>query len=83
MRDELRKLSNSIRDEGITKTARLAARQLHQDIKNRSSSTIRRLVQETVFRYNYGVGTEVIKEDWDNLIILDACRTMILKNSVD
>lgn len=31
-------------------------------------------INNLVFRARYGPGTRVMNEDWDNLILLDACR---------
>lgn len=33
-----------------------------------------RPVYNTIFQYRHGKGTDIMKESWDNLIILDACR---------
>lgn len=43
------------------------------------NGSVNKIVQQTfmrpLFRYRYGSGTKVMDEDWDNLIILDACRS--------
>lgn len=36
-------------------------------------------VQRSLFKMRYGSGVDVINQDWDNLIILDACRHDIFK----
>lgn len=38
--------------------------------------------QRLHFKYQYGEGIEVMNEDWDNLIILDACRYDYFKRHV-
>ncbi|WP_459885729.1 hypothetical protein [Halostagnicola bangensis] len=42
-------------------------------------------ITNAIFRLRYGKGTDVMSEDWDNLIILDACRYDAFKdrNTVD
>lgn len=40
-------------------------------------------INNLVFRARYGPGTRVMKEDWDNLILLDACRYDMFEERVD
>lgn len=62
MRHHLRKARELYASRGVLQTARSALRYLPIEVNN------------LVFRLRYRGGTRVIDEDWDNLLILDACR---------
>ena len=39
-----------------------------------SNVVIQQLILKNLFRYRYGPGIDIMDQDWDNLIVLDACR---------
>lgn len=45
----------------------------------------RRELGRFIFKFRYGSGADFIREDWDNLILLDACRydAFAIENSLD
>lgn len=40
-------------------------------------------INNLVFRVRYGPGTRVMEEDWDNLVLLDACRYDMFAEQID
>lgn len=62
LRHHLRKAREILSNEGPLKTAQSAVRFIPIEMNNYA------------FRLRYGSGTHVMDEDWDNLLILDACR---------
>jgi hypothetical protein len=71
MRHHLRKAQELYASGGFSQTARSALRYLPIEINN------------LVFRLRHGSGSRVIEEDWDNLLILDACRYDMFAENVD
>lgn len=62
MRHHLRKAQDIYAEEGLVGTLESALRYLPVELNN------------VLFRLRHGSGTRVMDEDWDNLLILDACR---------
>ncbi len=62
MRHHLKKAKNKYRSEGAIPVFKSVLRYLPIECNN------------LFFRLKYGPGTKVMEEDWDNLVILDACR---------
>lgn len=56
-----------------------------QDFINFKLDKIARKSLSSFFEYRFGPGIDVMKQDWDNLIILDACRYDYFKsyNNID
>lgn len=71
MRHHLRKAREIYADKGLIRTVESALRYLPVEINN------------VVFRLRHGRGTRVMEEDWDNLLILDACRYDMFAERVD
>lgn len=46
-------------------------------------NNIRGRINRNVFHHQYGRGSDFIEEDWDNLIILDACRYDVFEETAD
>lgn len=62
MRHHLHKAREIYASEGLLRTGKSALRYAPIELNN------------LIFRFQYGEGTRVMSEDWDNLLILDACR---------
>jgi len=62
MRYHLRKAREVYASGGAIQTAKSALRYVPIEVNN------------VLFRLRYGDGTRVMEEDWDNLLVLDACR---------
>lgn len=62
MYHHLHRLKKVYRDRGLAKTARTVFAYAPIEINN------------FVFQARFGAGSEVMAEDWDNLVILDGCR---------
>ena len=62
MRHHLHKAREIYASEGLLGTIKSACRYIPIEINN------------FVFSLQHGTGTQVMNEDWDNLLILDACR---------
>lgn len=58
----LRKARKMLSDDGLVEVAKSAIRFVPIEVNNQ------------IFRLRHGTGTHVMQEDWDNLLILDACR---------
>lgn len=67
----LQKAKQLYTDEGLLSVCRSGIRYLPIEINN------------TIFRIRHGSGTKIMEEDWDNLIILDACRYDMFADQVD
>ena len=42
-----------------------------------------RKIHSLIFQHRYGPGIDVMDQDWDNLIILDACRYDYFKKQIE
>lgn len=62
MRHHLERAKHVYRDRGLADLVRTAASYAPIEVNN------------AIFRLRHGEGTRVIDEDWDTLILLDACR---------
>jgi len=71
MRHHLRKAKELYASGGFLQITRSALRYIPIEINN------------FVFRLRHGAGTQVIEEDWDNLLILDACRYDMFAEQID
>src|SRR6056297_529711 len=71
MRHHLRRAKHVYETRGPTEMIKTTAKYIPIEINN------------FVFRARYGPGTRVMDEDWDNLIILDACRYDMFAEQVD
>jgi len=69
MRHHLRKAKELYESGGLFQAAASAARYAPIEANN------------LVFRFREGAGTRVMKEDWDNLFILDGCRYDIFQRA--
>ena len=71
MRHHLRRAKHVYNTRGLKEMITTAVQYLPIEINN------------LVFRARYGSGTRVMEEDWDNLILLDACRYDMFADRVD
>lgn len=71
MRHHLRKAKELYASGGLLQTVKSALRYAPIEFNN------------FVFRLRHGAGTRVIEEDWDNLLILDACRYNMFAGHID
>lgn len=71
MRHHLRKAREIYASGGPMQTAKSALRYAPVEMNN------------FLFRLRYGECTQVMNEDWDNLLILDACRYDIFTDRID
>lgn len=71
MRHHLRRAKHVYDTRGAKEMVMTAVRYLPVEINN------------LVFRARHGPGTRVMDEDWDNLILLDACRYDMFADQVD
>jgi len=50
-------------------------------IKKETKRILDQTIRKQIFNIRYGTGTDIMKRDWDNLIILDACRYDTFNNT--
>jgi hypothetical protein len=71
MRHHLRKAKDIYAEEGFVRAVESALRYLPVEINN------------AIFQLRHGSGTRIMDEDWDNLLILDACRYDMFAEQVE
>ncbi|WMT06720.1 hypothetical protein NP511_15165 [Natrinema thermotolerans] len=71
MRHHLRKARELYASGGLLRTARSVLRYVPIELNN------------LVFQLRHGNGTRIMSEDWDNLLILDACRYDMFADRID
>jgi hypothetical protein len=79
---QIRRARQIVREDGVVMLARRGAGYVGRTLEGGISSRprVQRVgglfapVFSLVFNLRYGRGTDVVSEDWDNLILLDACR---------
>lgn len=83
---EKQRIREILEEEGVWSLAKRAPRYGVEQIESQLEDIAaypRRMINKRAFNDEYGEPLDVVKQDWDNLIILDACRYDVFKDLVN